>query len=58
LNINQRLRNNFEEEVLVPAFNILDDVIEWLADNVAPEDVVADVQLETWAYDNGFKKFE
>lgn len=36
----------------------LDAATEWIQDNLSPEDVFSLNQLETWAYDNGFKKFE
>jgi hypothetical protein len=36
----------------------LDEVIDWIANNLAPEDVFAVFILEDWALDNGFTKEE
>jgi hypothetical protein len=36
--------------------NILGDVTEWVADNLDPEDVFTEKQLEEWAEDNGFTR--
>lgn len=34
--------------------NILDEVVGWIADNLVPEDVFSDNQLEEWAEHNGY----
>ena len=37
---------------------ILDDVVAWIKCNLVPEDVFSQSELENWAYDNKFTKFE
>ena len=33
---------------------LLEDSIEWIKENMNPEDVFSDAQLEAWAKENGF----
>ena len=32
----------------------LDDAIDWIANNLSPEDVFSEEQLQEWALDHGF----
>ena len=49
---------NFSEEALgLPSYP-LDSAVTWIQDNLDPEDVFTQKQLEAWAYNAGFKKFE
>ena len=32
----------------------LDNIIEWVRDNYAPEDIYSEDELREWAFDNGF----
>ena len=51
-------QENFMEEALgLPSYP-LDSAVIWIQDNLMPEDVFTQKQLETWAYDAGFKRFE
>ena len=34
----------------------LDTILDWINDNMAPEDVYAEEKLTTWAEDNGYVK--
>jgi hypothetical protein len=38
--------------------DVLDTAVVWIGDNLVPEDVFSDEQLNDWAFDNGFRKFE
>jgi hypothetical protein len=38
--------------------DLLDRVAEYINDNLRPEDIFEDVELEEWATDNGFVKPE
>ena len=38
--------------------SILDDTVAWIKCNLTPEDVFDKSVLSTWAYENGFSKFE
>ena len=38
--------------------DLLGDVIDWMRDNLEPEDVFTEAQLLTWAYDNGLTESE
>jgi len=33
--------------------SLLDEAIDWIAENLKPEDVFGESELETWALDNG-----
>lgn len=43
---------SFADTVLVTS--PLDDGVEWIADNLSPEDVFSEDVLEKWALDSGF----
>lgn len=36
--------------------DVLDKTIEWINDNLAPEDVFSDMPLDEWAAENGYVK--
>lgn len=37
---------------------LLDKTIDWMRENISPEEVFTDEQLETWAENNGYVKKE
>lgn len=45
-------------EFLVEGTTLLDAAIEWVKDNMKPDDVFDNTDLSTWAEDNGFVKEE
>ena len=47
---NQSFTNNIMER------NPLDKAIDWIADNMVPEDVFSQKQLEEWALESGFQR--
>ena len=54
-----RLQDKFNETILpAPPSDPLDLAVWWIQDNLMPEDVFTTDQLEAWAFDAGFKKFE
>ena len=36
--------------------NLLEEMVEWIGNNLVPEDVYPDSILEEWADDNGFSR--
>jgi hypothetical protein len=38
--------------------DLLDVAVVWIGDNLEPEDVFSQRQLEDWAFADGFRKFE
>jgi hypothetical protein len=59
--ISEKKREAFvEDEILEPMREMisLTNVLVWIKDNLSPEDVFDDVDLETWAEENGFVKEE
>lgn len=36
--------------------NMLDDAIEWIKDNLSPNEVFSKEELENWAYENDYVK--
>ena len=36
--------------------NLLEEMVEWIGNNLVPEDVYPDSTLEEWADDNGFSR--
>ena len=48
-----RQDSDFAREVFS---NILEEVVEWVADNLEPEDVYDPDRLEDWAEANGYVK--
>ena len=58
IDFNSTQQENFMEEALgLPSYP-LDSAVRWIQDTLAPEEVFTEKQLETWAYDVGFKRFE
>ena len=58
IDFNNDQNKNFSEEALgLPSYP-LDSVVMWIQDNLSPEEVFTEKQLETWAFDAGFKRFE
>ena len=51
-----KLTEQFITEVMQQDF--LDTVVVWIGDRLLPEEVFNEKQLEDWAFDNGFRKFE
>ena len=49
---------DFIDEVVPTRAYLLDDVCEWIRENLSPEDVFSDKQLESWAFESGFQKFD
>ena len=45
---------NFRD-TLIPS-NILEDAIQWIQDNMEPEDVFTKDQLNDWATENNYKQ--
>ena len=35
---------------------LLDDVVDWISQNMTPGEVFDDFELADWAYENGFTK--
>ena len=51
-------RSKFVEELGTAPLSILDEIVEWIDENLDPEEVFEGHRLEQWAFDNGFRKFE
>lgn len=52
-----RFGNRLDEGFAVELFGeILPVVAEWMAENLVPEDIFTDSQLEDWAEQNGFTR--
>lgn len=52
-----RFGNRIDEAFAVGLFGeLLPQVAEWVAENLVPEDVFTDSQLEEWAEQNGFTR--
>ena len=43
-------------ESVFSGFSMLENAIEWIRDNMKPDQVFDDKDLEGWAEDNGFVK--
>jgi hypothetical protein len=56
VDLGKKINARFAAENLGEHF--LDGVVEWIGDNLDPDDVFRGHKLDEWAYDNGFKKFE
>ena len=48
-------QNDQFRSFLIPD-ELLDNSIEWIADNMEPEDVFGEARLTQWAEANGYKK--
>lgn len=52
-----RFGNRFDERFAIENFGeLLPQIVEWIAENLVPEDVFTDSQLEEWAEENGFTR--
>jgi hypothetical protein len=51
-NFDWRLREKFLKEATPE--DALDVAVDWIKENLAPDDVFSDEQLEEWAEDNGY----
>ena len=53
-----RFTRQTEDDFTMSVFGgiFLDTVVGWVADNLDPEDVFTEKQLEEWAEDNGFTR--
>ena len=58
LDFNTNQNTNFAEEALGLPSYLLDSAVRWIQDNLKPEDVFSEKQLETWAFAAGFRRFE
>jgi len=50
----QQNNENFIEAILNQ--DLLDVAVVWIGDNLVPDDVFSEDQLEAWAEDNGYKR--
>lgn len=51
--------NAFLQEVITPAMrkqNILEEVIDWIGNNITPDQVYTESQLKAWAEREGYTK--
>jgi hypothetical protein len=54
-----RFGTSFNEEFAQEIFDFrppLEVAVDWIAENLCPEDVFTDSLLEEWAVDNGFTR--
>ena len=51
-------RQNNEFRNAIHSSSLLDDAIEWIRENLSPEDVFETKQLDMWAEENGFRPKE
>ena len=53
-----RFTRRTEDDFTMSVFGgiFLDTVVGWVADNLDPEDVFSESQLEEWAEDNGYTR--
>jgi len=54
--VSWRDNKNFVNSVL--GSNVLEDAVEWIKNNLQPDEVFTEDELGTWAYENGFLKEE
>lgn len=47
------LNKEFSSSIL-PITSLLDDTVDWIRDNLTPEDIFDESTLEEWALSNGF----
>jgi hypothetical protein len=57
IDFNSSQNEDFARDMGFPRYP-LDDATQWIQDNLAPDDVFTEEQLETWAEENGFVKGE
>ena len=48
----ESLKTQFIKETIPE--NLLEEMVEWIGDNLAPDDVFPDTVLEEWAEDAGY----
>ena len=41
---------------IIPS-SLLEDAIDWIANNMSPEDIFSEEQLKSWAEDHGFSVY-
>lgn len=58
MGFSSKIREKFIDEVAIPPSDLLDEVVEWVRNSLDPDEVFDIRQLEDWAFENGFKKFE
>ena len=58
MGVSMNLSNKFIDELVVPNSPGLNEIIDWIELNLDLEEVYPTKRLETWAFDNGFRKFE
>lgn len=49
-----RLEDRFIREAITP--DLLENIVDWITDNLSPEDMFSEKQLEEWAEENGFTR--
>lgn len=54
IRFSQQNNENFIEAVLNQ--DLLDVAVVWIGDNLVPDDVFSEDQLEAWAEDNGYTR--
>lgn len=54
IRFSQQNNENFIEAVLNQ--DLLDVAVVWIGDNLVPDDVFSEDQLEAWAFDNGYAR--
>jgi hypothetical protein len=47
---------NFSQHILPNQADLLDTAVDWIRDNLSPEDVFNREQLKQWASDDGYTK--
>ena len=52
-NINEMQKGDFNQTLFGSGW-VLEDAIEWIRDNLYPEDVFDREQLDDWAIDSGY----
>ena len=54
--ISTNQRQEFIKDVIL--YDLLDDAVTWIGNNLAVEEVFSREDLEEWAIDNGYSKIE
>lgn len=49
-----RQNKDFRDQLI--SESLLENALDWIANNLPPEDVFSEAQLEEWAIDTGFIK--
>lgn len=58
MGFSSKIREKFIDEVDIPPSDLLDEVVDWIRNSLEPDEVFDNHQLEDWAFEKGFKKFE